>query len=354
MLSHLSKVPTAFVSRFLSSLENAHIIVPASYELNSPLIKVKGIGKSIRIIEGRHRVRHVAFIGTNGQKYRFLLTSQTDMKLDERFMQLFSFINGLIKKSEIRFRSKLTVQTLKVVPVSARVGLVEWVSGRITLDDVLRESRKKLGLDVDIDGKAGSDFQKAIASAPADDLEKYILRGSANMEVWIDRRLNFTSSLASNSVIGYVIGLGNRHMRNIQINPSTAALSHLDFSECFEAALHRSKFPETVPFRLTRLLTNALEFSGVSGTFKTSSVSVLKLLKKDSEQILGLLDVFSSDPVFPRMTQLPIFERMRQKLSGLDPGSQKVKSADQIELLVRQATSPDHLAKMWRGWMPWW
>jgi hypothetical protein len=39
---------------------------------------------------------------------------------------------------------------------------------------------------------------------------------------------------------------------------------HVDFGDCFEVAQKRSKFPERVPFRLTRMLVQAME---VCGTF---------------------------------------------------------------------------------------
>jgi len=34
---------------------------------------------------------------------------------------------------------------------------------------------------------------------------------------------------------------------------------HIDFGECFEVAMTREKFPEKIPFRLTRMLINAME-----------------------------------------------------------------------------------------------
>lgn len=34
---------------------------------------------------------------------------------------------------------------------------------------------------------------------------------------------------------------------------------HIDFGDCFEVAMERSKYPEKVPFRLTRMLVNAME-----------------------------------------------------------------------------------------------
>lgn len=34
---------------------------------------------------------------------------------------------------------------------------------------------------------------------------------------------------------------------------------HIDFGDCFEVAMTREKFPEKIPFRLTRMLIHAME-----------------------------------------------------------------------------------------------
>ena len=39
----------------------------------------------------------------------------------------------------------------------------------------------------------------------------------------------------------------------------TGRILHIDFGDCFEVAMTRDKFPEKIPFRLTRMLTNAME-----------------------------------------------------------------------------------------------
>ncbi len=43
---------------------------------------------------------------------------------------------------------------------------------------------------------------------------------------------------------------------------------HIDFGDCFEVAMKRNKFPEKVPFRLTRMLVNAMEAAGINGHFR--------------------------------------------------------------------------------------
>ena len=42
----------------------------------------------------------------------------------------------------------------------------------------------------------------------------------------------------------------------------TGKILHIDFGDCFEVAMRREKFPEMVPFRLTRMLVKAREVMG--------------------------------------------------------------------------------------------
>lgn len=42
----------------------------------------------------------------------------------------------------------------------------------------------------------------------------------------------------------------------------TGKFLHIDFGDCFEVAVTRDKFPEKIPFRLTRMLINAMEVRG--------------------------------------------------------------------------------------------
>jgi phosphatidylinositol kinase/protein kinase (PI-3 family) len=62
-------------------------------------------------------------------------------------------------------------------------------------------------------------------------------------------------------MVGHILGLGDRHPSNLLIERSSGKVVHIDFGDCFEVAMHREKFPEKIPFRLTRMLTNAMEAS---------------------------------------------------------------------------------------------
>lgn len=69
---------------------------------------------------------------------------------------------------------------------------------------------------------------------------------SRNSEVWLDRRTNYTRSAAVMSMVGYILGLGDRHPSNLMLDRYSGKLLHIDFGDCFEASMNREKFPEKV------------------------------------------------------------------------------------------------------------
>lgn len=111
-------------------------------------------------------------------------------------------------------------------------------------------------------------FKDSLKDLPGLELNNIIWIKSKNCETWLTRRNNYSRSLAVMSMVGYILGLGDRHPSNLMMSRKTGKIIHIDFGDCFEIAMKRDKFPEKVPFRLTRMLVKALEVSGVEGTLE--------------------------------------------------------------------------------------
>ena len=80
------------------------------------------------------------------------------------------------------------------------------------------------------------------------------------------------------SMVGYILGLGDRHPSNLMLDRLSGKILHIDFGDCFEVAMTREKFPEKIPFRLTRMLVNAMEVRKMNTVvlcLRTSRVSYL-------------------------------------------------------------------------------
>lgn len=73
--------------------------------------------------------------------------------------------------------------------------------------------------------------------------------------------------MACMSMVGYILGLGDRHPSNLMLDRLSGKIVHIDFGDCFEVAMKREKYPEKIPFRLTRML---IQVGAMGGAMKNS------------------------------------------------------------------------------------
>ena len=140
-------------------------------------------------------------------------------------------------------------------------------------------------------------FEYALENTTGQDLYRVLWLKSLNSEHWLERRATYTRSLAVNSMVGHILGLGDRHPSNMMLERNTGKLVHIDFGDCFEVAMHREKFPEKIPFRLTRMLTHAMEVSGIEGSFRNTCEISMKVLRDNKESLMAVLEAFVYDPL---------------------------------------------------------
>lgn len=51
---------------------------------------------------------------------------------------------------------------------------------------------------------------------------------------WFAMRLKYTRSVATTSIVGHILGLGDRHTSNILMDNSTGEVVHIDLGIAFE------------------------------------------------------------------------------------------------------------------------
>ena len=273
---------------------------------------------TFRVIESKQRPRKIAILGTDGDEYRFLLKGREDLRLDERVMQLFKLVNTMLAvRPETSKHMGYKIQRYSVTPLWEDVGLIGWVDNCNTMHDLIQEYRKDQHIHVHQELKLISHLvppsKNDFAALPViskvevfeyiqdhtsgHDLRRAFWARARNSEAWLDSRTTFTRSLATMSMVGYLLGLGDRHPNNIMIQNDTGKVVHIDFGDCFEVAMHRDDFPEQVPFRLTRMLRNAMEVCGVEGIFRSSAEMVMYGLRENRGNVVAMLEAFIHDPL---------------------------------------------------------
>lgn len=61
--------------------------------------------------------------------------------------------------------------------------------------------------------------------------------------------------------------------------------------------MQRDKFPERVPFRLTRMLISAMEVSGIEGSYRFTCEEVMTVLRENRDSLIATLEAFVHDPL---------------------------------------------------------
>ncbi|KAL3621059.1 hypothetical protein CASFOL_035971 [Castilleja foliolosa] len=331
-LQTLNTLDLQAVSPELLASRDLKLAVPGTYKADEPVVTIGSFAPQLVVITSKQRPRKLTIHGSDGEEYAFLLKGHEDLRQDERVMQLFGLVNTLLANSRKTAEKDLSIQRYEVIPLSPNSGLIGWVPNCDTLHQLIREFRDSrkvtlnqehklmLGFSPDYDHlpliAKVEVFEYALQNTEGNDLNRVLWLKSRTSEVWLDRRTNYTRSLAVMSMVGYLLGLGDRHPSNLMLHRYSGKILHIDFGDCFEASMNREKFPEKVPFRLTRMLVKAMEVSGIEGNFRSTCESVMQVLRTNKDSVMAMMEAFVHDPLInwrlfninevPQTTQLAV------------------------------------------------
>ncbi|OAF69217.1 Target of rapamycin [Intoshia linei] len=375
------------VSPLLAKIKEMDLAVPGTYNSSNKIVRICKIYNDISIINSKQRPRKICMLGSDGKDYSFLLKGNEDIRQDERIMQLFKLINSFLASNLDTARTGLSIERYDSIPLSPNFGLIGWIHDCDTIHSLIKEYRIKNSVLIDIEHRILLQithdydqltliqkvyaFEIVLSNVGGNDLAKIMFNRSVDAQTWFENRRVYTTSLATMSMVGYILGLGDRHPSNIMINRKSGKIVHIDFGDCFEVAMHREKYPEKIPFRLTRMFVRAMEVTGINGTYILTCERVLKVLRTNNESILAVLEAFVYDPLFNwqnvhnssdeennvqgvmNKVSMVIIKRVRDKLRGCDFGEQ-LSISKQVEFLVKEASSHRNICQCYIGWCPFW
>lgn len=251
-------------------------------------------------MHSKEKPKKLTVLASDGRQYFFLCKQEKrgDLRKDQRMMEFGLLINRLFAKDAEARRRALRLRTFAVVTLKEDCGLLQWVpdttafrnevtrayasSGLLNPMALTKNVRKRfeeLQLQETSDSKRAQLYRKEILlpSFPAV-FHKWFLSAFADPTAWFEARLIFTRSSAAWSMVGHIVGLGDRHGENILLDQTTGEAVHVDFDCLFDKGLLLGR-PEIVPFRLTPNMCDGFGISGYEGVFRRVSEVCMTVMR---------------------------------------------------------------------------
>jgi len=232
--------------------------------------RIKEFEETFAITEsGIHRPKIVMCIGTSGKKFRQLVKGEDDIRQDAIMSQVFTYVNNLMKRRTNNsvfvdggntldafvgsFRHQLKMITYNVLPLSPSSGVLEWVEGTLPIINFLDDSSDIGAHSRYYPGEWSNHrcrvyIEKCPVKSKREAFDDICARHSPSfrffflerfgscMESWHIAKMNYTRSVAVSSMVGHILGIGDRHLGNILINQGSGEVVHIDFGFVFEQA----------------------------------------------------------------------------------------------------------------------
>ena len=269
-----------------------------------------------------------------------------DLRQDAIMEQVFEQVDQLLKTNRSTRQRNLGIRTYKVLPLTSTAGVIEFVPNTMPLHDYLMpaheryypkdlkgsQCRKEIGevqnksLDVRVSK------YRAITDRFHPVMRYFFLEKFHDPDKWFVKRLAYTRSTAAISILGHILGLGDRHGHNILLDAGSGEVVHIDLGVAFETG-RVLPVPELVPFRLTRDIVDGMGITKTEGVFRRSCEFTLEALRKEVYSIMTILDVLRYDPLYSwsispvRLAKLQEEQRAAPEPTGVGKLNERTKEA---------------------------
>ncbi|XP_038580578.1 DNA-dependent protein kinase catalytic subunit [Micropterus salmoides] len=323
-----------WLSGFKADTFSNELEIPGQYDGRSkPLpeyhAKITGFDERVKVMSSIRRPKRLIIRGDDERDHPFLVKGGEDLRQDQRIEQLFAVMNILLSHDAACTHRGLQLRTYQVIPITTRIGLIEWMENTCTLKDFLNgtmtdEEKKRAGrsvedynkwlLSIDPSSKVKgialygvaykkakraetvSNFLKVLQHVPSDLLKRAFLKMCNSPEAFLSLRSHFINSHALLCVSHWILGIGDRHLSNFMINMETGGMIGIDFGHAFGSATQFLPVPELMPFRLTRQFVNLMQPLKESGLIQSVMVHSLRAYSAEPDLLLNTMDVFVKEP----------------------------------------------------------
>ncbi|KAK7540314.1 hypothetical protein IWX49DRAFT_592680 [Phyllosticta citricarpa] len=381
-----------------------HIPVLADYRDYKQLPYIVGFKPTMGIANGLSQPKVVTALASDGKPYKQLYKSgNDDLRQDAIMEQVFEHVSQLLRSHPATRLRNLHIRTYRVVPLSPKTGVIEFVQNTLPLMSYLELAHpqyypkdwKQNKCREEINGISAHTHEERIKMYknvckhfnPV--LRFFFLERFPDPDDWFEKRLAYARSTAAISILGHVLGLGDRHCHNILLDQTTGEVVHIDLGVAFEAG-RVLPVPEVVPFRLTRDIVDAMGYTGTEGVFRRCCEFTLDTLRDERDSIMTILNVLRYDPLYSwSISPLKAKKMQEGEEAAANAGgeeweeqqilrvasrktaeegvgeagralsvverklSKALSSAAAVAELIQQATDERNLAVLFAGWSAW-
>jgi len=353
-----------------------NVRMKAHKAFSKEIITISSFLDDVLVLNSLQKPRRISIRGSDGHVYALLCKPKDDLRKDQRLMEFNAMINRSLKKDAESSKRRLYIKTYAVTPLNEECGLIEWIDNLKTLRDILLNLYKQKNIPINYNelrtllNEASSSpsktpvFTNRILSKFPPAFHEWFIDQFPEPSAWFAARLRYTRSCAVMSIVGHVLGLGDRHGENILFEETTGGTFHVDFNCLFDKGLTFEK-PELVPFRLTHNMVDAFGAYGIDGPFRKSAELTLMILRQHEDTLMTILETFVYDPTTDfigkkkktsRELLVPdtpegVLESVRSKVRGLLLGESVPLGVEgYVQVMVEQARDPWRLCNMYIGW----
>lgn len=184
---------------------------------------------NVRIISSLQKPKKIELLGTDGKNYCFLLKPKDDLRKDFRLMEFNAVFKHFLCTDTDARKRRLTIRTYAVLPLNDECGIIEWVenlvSYRTSVISLYKLYGKGLPVNViksnycnktdSVEKKKEHLLKKLLPSHPSI-FGEWFKYNFSDPHSWYNARNSFTKTLAVMSIVGYILGLGDRHGTIVQ------------------------------------------------------------------------------------------------------------------------------------------
>mmetsp|Transcript_3152 Transcript_3152/g.8308 ORF Transcript_3152/g.8308 Transcript_3152/m.8308 type:complete len:515 (-) Transcript_3152:43-1587(-) len=331
---------------------------------------IAGWVDEVQVMQSLAKPKRLGIRSSDGRTYTFLCKPYDDLRKDARMMEFAAVVNVLLAATPDARRRELRLTTYAVQPLTENSGLIEWVPGLMPFRELVNNELSHFAVPSNNEVKAaheagGKDkapwLRKMIESHPPV-LHRWFAEAFPEPSEWLGARLRFARTTAISSMVGYLVGLGDRHGENLLVCLRTGTMVHVDFACLFDKGLTLAT-PERVPFRLTHNVLDGFGVAGADGVFRIAAEVTLATARTYAAALNNVLDAFVHDPLqewedarlgSPGEQSERAMVRIRDRIDGMMPGERSAVSVpSQVQQLIRDATSIDNLKDMYIWWCSW-